>query len=228
MSNAAAPTHPDLKDTLEEVRASVAACGARKGIRGAIQQAILGFLEAFLALLADFRAGKLAPVAPVAEEAAGDVGGAVACPSLPPAGSRPTPAASLPTRGECEDAPRCFPARTAATADGLLADPPIAAGRFDPATRGNTAGAGMTGNVSRTAEGANGAGGAAVRGPERRSPALALRPRRFGTATCAPRAAVAAAAGDARHSPGFPALQDADAKNRVFGAREFVGALVPG
>jgi hypothetical protein len=62
---AAAPTH--LKDTLEEMRASVAARGARRGLRGAIQEAILGFLEVLLALLADFRAGRLTPVAPSAE-----------------------------------------------------------------------------------------------------------------------------------------------------------------
>ena len=51
MSNAAAPTHPDLKDTLEEMRASVAARGARKGLTGAIEKAILGLLEVLMALL---------------------------------------------------------------------------------------------------------------------------------------------------------------------------------
>jgi hypothetical protein len=71
MSNAAASTHPDLKDTLEEMRASVAARGARKGLRGAIQEAVLGLLEVLLALLADFRAGKLAPVAEGAEGGCG-------------------------------------------------------------------------------------------------------------------------------------------------------------
>ena len=60
MPNPAAAPATDLKDTLEEMRASVAARGARKGIRGAIQEAILGFLETLLALLAEFRAGRLA------------------------------------------------------------------------------------------------------------------------------------------------------------------------
>ena len=64
-------THPpppttDLKDTLEEMRASVAARGARKGLAGALQAAMLKFLEVLLALLTDFRDGRLA--APVVED----------------------------------------------------------------------------------------------------------------------------------------------------------------
>ena len=62
MSDPAASPTADLKDTLEEMRASVAARGARKGLRGAIQEAIFSLLEVLLGLLADFRAGRLAPV----------------------------------------------------------------------------------------------------------------------------------------------------------------------
>ena len=79
---AAPPTQPDLKSALEEMRASMAARGPRKGVAGAIQEAILGFLSVLLAMLEDFRAGRLAPVAPVAE-AAGEGGVSAVAPPPP-------------------------------------------------------------------------------------------------------------------------------------------------
>ena len=60
----ASATPPDLGRRLEEVRTAIAAEGARKGLAGTVQGAILRLLEVLLAILADFRAGRLAAVAP--------------------------------------------------------------------------------------------------------------------------------------------------------------------
>jgi hypothetical protein len=64
MTEAAATTHTDLKDTLEEMRASMAGQEAGAGLAGALQEALLALLSLLMKLLADFRAGKLVPPAP--------------------------------------------------------------------------------------------------------------------------------------------------------------------
>jgi hypothetical protein len=74
---AAAPPPTDLKHALEQMRASAAAQKARKGVAGAIQKAILNVLAMLLAMLEDFRAGRLAPIAEAAEPA--DEGAAACC-----------------------------------------------------------------------------------------------------------------------------------------------------
>ena len=70
MTEAAVPP-TDLKDTLEEMRASVAGEAVRARLDAMVQKAILRLLEVILALLADYRAWKLARAA-VVEAAADD------------------------------------------------------------------------------------------------------------------------------------------------------------
>ena len=64
METTTTPASSDLRTRLEELRASVAAEGSRRGLADLIQEAILGLLETLVALFEDFRAGRLVAMAP--------------------------------------------------------------------------------------------------------------------------------------------------------------------
>ena len=82
---------PDLAVILGEMRAAIASEGPRNGLAGKLQAVFLGILEMLAAMLADFRAGRLAAMAAVtaapdsdrAQGVGGDAG-----PAAPLAASR--------------------------------------------------------------------------------------------------------------------------------------------
>jgi hypothetical protein len=212
MPNAAAAT-TDLKDTLEEMRASVAARGARKGLAGAIEKAMLGLLELFLALLADFRAGRLAPPAPASESGED---GVVSYPSPSRTGAHLCQQKWEPAAGP---APRVKPGGDASLSPKGLQ------GANGAGDGGETVVAAASQGVELSHRGdpprPHGRALAPTPDMKKEGPAepgllrASLRSRRFRTATRAHSAARAAVGGGARQ--GFPALQVAckrpDSKN---------------
>jgi hypothetical protein len=61
----ATPPQPTgLKDAMEKMRASMAGRETERGLAGMVQEMMLRFLTLLMAMLADFRAGKLVPPAP--------------------------------------------------------------------------------------------------------------------------------------------------------------------
>jgi hypothetical protein len=85
MTTAATPSPTDhLAISLDEMRASMAAAAARKGLAGALAAAILAFLETLAMLLAEFRAGRLVAVPPSPRTAS-----AASAPCAEPAAAEP-------------------------------------------------------------------------------------------------------------------------------------------
>jgi hypothetical protein len=223
---AASPPPTDLRNTLEELRASVAARGARKELAGMLQEAILGFLECLMALLADFRAGKLVPLPPVAEagassrreessrdgatpgyaelsrevdQQANSMGGAVACPS-------PSRTGTHFCRQKWEPVPG--PAHRLESGDK-----PARKGKGIRATLAPSPEHDRTLRVAAPS---------AVGSPGAENP-RGLRPAAFAHAGNYG----ATAAECAGRAPGFSALQAADSKNRVLGSRDRCDDNVP-
>ena len=92
---AAAPAPTDVKSTLEEMRAAVAARGVRTGLAGTIEDVFLRLLTMLLGILEDLRAGRLAAVA----DGVRDGGRGGMAPPLPPLVRS---AAQSPARGEAD------------------------------------------------------------------------------------------------------------------------------
>jgi len=273
MTDAAADPRTDLKDTLEEMRASVAARSARGGLAGAIQAAILGLFEVLMTLLQDFRAGKLVPPAPSPRDAVAapcvagsDRAAGGKAPAPPPARSglwgwwrRKDGAAQDEDWGDCRavapSLPRPWPTSWPEATAGEGEDIPT------PALPRS---AGLGREADRRANGtggANGGGDRAVAPPppwpsplegegEEAGPRFPARsaamadgsvadcvdsgaqwiPTCTGMTGAREPAAFAAVAGYARHSPGFPALQavkPSDSKNWVLDERDSADVIVP-
>jgi hypothetical protein len=91
MTTAAPSPTGHLDISLGEMRAALVAEGTRKGLSGAVAAALLSLLDLILALLADFRAGRLAAAAPQ--------GVAAGAPCAADPSARPSPAAQERGRG---------------------------------------------------------------------------------------------------------------------------------